>query len=145
MEESLRYSDILNKWNKERIDIRTYSPLTLAYIGDDVYDMVIRSLMIASGNASVNKLHQRTAKRVKAESQSFMAHRMTEEGFFDEEELDIYRRGRNAKSHTIAKNASVSDYRSATGFEAVIGYLYMQDRIGRIYEIIEYGLGFLEE
>lgn len=119
-------------------DVRSYSPLTLAYIGDAVYDLVIRSVVVERGNRSANELHKRTTKYVKAEAQSRMIQALQE--YLTEEEEAVYKRGRNAKSYTTAKNASVSDYRKATGFEALVGYLYLTDRSERVLELMKKGL-----
>lgn len=123
-------------------DIRTYSPLTLAYIGDGVFDLVIRSLVVARGNARANALHHRTSRIVKAQTQAELIETILPE--LSEAERDIYRRGRNAKSPTMAKNASMSDYRKATGFEALMGYLYLTDQFGRILELVKTGLDELK-
>lgn len=119
-------------------DIRTYSPLTLAYIGDAVYELVIRTMVVEKGNAPVNKLHKRSASLVKASTQASMSKHI--EAILSEDELHVMKRGRNAKSYTSAKNASVIDYRHATGFEALIGYLYLNDETERMLTIIKYGL-----
>lgn len=123
------------------VDLRTYSPLTLAYIGDGIFDIIIRTVVVGKGNTQANKLHQRTSKIVKAETQARMIEALEE--FLTEEEADIYRRGRNAKSPTTAKNASVGDYRKATGLEALIGYLYLKDEMDRIMELVKKGLELL--
>ena len=102
---------ILDKFGIEMKDIRTYSPLTLAYIGDGVYDLVIRSMVVGEGNTHVNDLHRHTSQIVKAQTQSEMIGELMPD--LNEEELAIYRRGRNAKSATMAKNATVGDYRRA--------------------------------
>lgn len=121
------------------VDIRTYSPLALAYIGDGIYDLVIRSLVVAKGNTRAGELHKRTSQIVKAHTQAEMADVLMP--FLSEEETDIYRRGRNAKSPTMAKNATMTDYRKATGFEALMGYLYLCDRFPRIVELVKHGVG----
>lgn len=120
------------------VDIRTYSPLTLAYIGDGIFDVVIRSIVVGRGNTPVNQLHHKTSHIVKANSQAMMAEVLLDE--MTDTEKDIYRRGRNAKSHTMAKNATVMDYRSATGFEALMGYLYLTDAMDRILELVSIAL-----
>ena len=120
------------------VDIRTYSPLTLAYIGDGIYDLVIRSLVVAGGNARANDLHHRTSHIVKAKTQAEMIDGLLP--VLNETEQDIYRRGRNAKSPTMAKNATMSDYRKATGFEALMGYLYLTDQFERMLFLIRTGL-----
>lgn len=119
-------------------DIRRYSPLTLAYIGDAIYDLVIRTLLVGKGNAPVNHLHRQASSMVKAEAQKKSLYRI--EPLLTEEELSIYRRGRNAKSYTTAKNASVGDYRIATGFEALLGYLYLTGQMERLLFLVKTGL-----
>lgn len=119
-------------------DIKTYSPLTLAYIGDAVFEIVIRTMLVEHGNSHVNRLNQKASKLVRASAQKDMLFVIEE--MLTEEEHSIYKRGRNAKSITIAKNASVTDYRIATGLEALIGYLYLQNNMNRVIELIEAGL-----
>ncbi len=126
----------------EEVDIREYSPLTLAYIGDCVYDLVIKSLVINAGNKQVNKLHQETSKLVQASAQSLMMRTMQEH--LTEEEHAVYKRGRNAKSVSPAKNQSITDYRRATGFEALLGYLYLKKDYKRLLDLIKVGLDSLE-
>lgn len=117
------------------VDIRSYSPLTLAYIGDGVFDLIIRSVVVGRGNTSANRLHQRTSRIVKAQTQAQIIAYL--EPKLTQEEADIYRRGRNAKSPTMAKNATVADYRKATGLEALVGYLYLTDRFERLVELVK--------
>ncbi|WP_405374278.1 Mini-ribonuclease 3 [Pseudobutyrivibrio sp.] len=137
MEASL--NDYLNsKFDIEPKDIRTYSPLTLAYIGDAIFDVVVRSILVNKGNTAVNKLHQRASSVVKAPTQARMAAALIDD--FTEEEADWYRRGRNSKPHTKAKNATTMDYLEATGFEAVMGYLYLTGDMDRICELVRRGI-----
>lgn len=119
-------------------DIRSYSPLTLAYIGDSIYDLVVRTMLVGKGNAPVNSLHRRASSLVKAEAQRESLRRI--EAVLTEEEQSVYRRGRNAKSYTSAKNASITDYRIATGFEALMGYLYLTGQMDRLLELVKLGL-----
>ncbi len=126
----------------EEVDIREYSPLTLAYIGDCVYDLVIKSLVINAGNKQVNKLHQETSRLVQASAQSLMMRTMQEH--LTEEEHAVYKRGRNAKSVSPAKNQSITDYRRATGFEALLGYLYLKKDYKRLLDLVKIGLDSLE-
>lgn len=119
-------------------DVRAYSPLTLAYIGDAIYELVIRSVVVERANRSANDLHKKTVRYVKAETQSAMIMALQEE--LTEEELAVYKRGRNAKSHTMAKNASMSDYRKATGFEALMGYLYLMGQTDRLLYLVKKGI-----
>ena len=126
----------------EEVDIQTYSPLALAYIGDSVYDVVIKSLVLNQGNRQVQKLHQDTSKLVQASTQSLMMRTMQEH--LTEEEHGVYKRGRNAKSVTPAKNQTVTDYRRATGFEALLGYLYLKKDFKRLIDLVKIGLDSLE-
>ena len=136
-------NDYLNdKFDIEPKEIRTYSPLTLAYIGDAIFDVVIRSILVNKGNTAVNKLHQRASSIVKAPTQAKMAAALMED--FTDEEADWYRRGRNSKPHTKAKNATTRDYLEATGFEAVIGYLYLTGNMDRICELVRRGITLLQ-
>lgn len=131
-------SKIRDYFDVKDVDIRTYSPLTLAYIGDGIYDLVIRSIIVGRGNTKASKLHMRTSQIVKANAQAQVIEAI--EDLLTEEEEEIYKRGRNAKSPTMAKNASMKDYRKATGFGALVGYLYLQDRFERILELTKIGL-----
>ncbi|MCD8046940.1 MAG: ribonuclease III [Clostridiales bacterium] len=147
MEESVEkqnglYSSITEYFHIKDVDIHTYSPLTLAYIGDGIYDLVIRSLVVGQGNTRVNQLHHHTSHLVKAHSQSEMMSYLLPE--LTPEEEDYYRRGRNAKSPTMAKNATVADYRRATGFEALMGYLYLTDQTDRLLYLVNLGLDRLK-
>lgn len=119
-------------------DLRGYSPLTLAYIGDAIYDLVIRTLVVKHGNCQPNKLHRRASALVKASAQAELIERILPS--LTEEELQIYKRGRNAKSYTIAKNATMLDYRKATGLEALMGYLYLKEDTKRMIDLIRLGL-----
>ena len=125
----------------EEVDIHTYSPLTLAYIGDSIYDLIIKSLVINHGNKQVNKLHNETSRLVQASSQSLMMRTMQEH--LTEEEHAVYKRGRNAKSISPAKNQSITDYRRATGFEALLGYLYLKKEWKRMLDLVKIGLDSL--
>ena len=127
----------------EEQDIRSYSPLTLAYIGDGVYELIIRTILVKKGNCPVNRLHKKASSLVKAAAQSGIMEIIEKE--LTPEELSVYRRGRNAHSPTMAKHATMADYRRATGFEALIGYLYLQKEYRRIVDLIKIGLKGLEE
>lgn len=120
-------------------DLRTYSPLTLAYIGDGIYELIIRTILVKQGNCPVNQLHRRASSLVKAAAQSVMVEKL--EPLLTEEERGVYRRGRNAHSPTMAKHATMSDYRRATGFEALMGYLYLKEDYTRMVELVRMGIG----
>ena len=100
-------------------DPTTLSPLTLAFIGDTVFDLIVRTRAVQSGNAPVNKLHKRCSSLVNATTQATMMRELM--SLLTKEEEVIFRRGRNAKSYTSAKNANIKDYRTATGLEALLG------------------------
>lgn len=135
--------DIINYFDGKDIDIRTYSPLTLAYIGDDVFDLIIRTIVVNKGNTSPNKLHGNTIQYVSARAQSNILDSIMP--ILTDEEKDIARRGRNSKPHSKAKNASTIDYLKATALESVVGYLYLKDDMERIFELIEYGINKIED
>ncbi len=143
MEESLSLLKKLKlEFNYEDVDLRNYSPLTLAFLGDCVFDLIVRTVIVERGNRAPESLHKKKSAVVKAGTQSKMAEILLDR--LSQEELAVYKRGRNAKSYSVAKNASVSDYRRATGLETLLGYLYLQDREDRIIELIKYALVQLE-
>lgn len=125
------------------VDVREYSPLVLAYIGDAVYEVVIRTLILNRGNTQVNKMHKRASELVKAETQARFYKLL--EARLTPEEQSVYRRGRNAKSATMPKHATMRDYRMATGFEALIGYLYLTEQMERMAELLGAGLDAMGE
>ena len=120
MEESLRFYQ--------------YSPLALAYIGDSIYDLKIKSYVVDKTNMQVEKYHAIVSKVVCARYQADFADRFMDS--FTETEMDVFKRGRNAEVHTKAKNASMAEYKKATGFEAVLGYLYMTKNYERLDELV---------
>ncbi len=138
MEESLNFSNLKKNLQIEDKDIRTFSPLSLAYIGDTIFDLMIRSVVLANGNTPVSKMHKACSEIVCATSQAAMIDAIFD--YLTVEEKEVVTRGRNAKSKTTAKNASVLDYRKATSLEALLGYLYMEDKVDRLYELITLGL-----
>lgn len=135
MEESMTILEAIKRdFGCGEVDIRTYSPLTLAYIGDAIYDLVIRTIVVERGNRSADKLHKKTVTYVNARVQARMIEAL--ENDLTEEEEAVYHRGRNAKSYSSAKNASVIEYRKATGLEALCGYLYLQGQQERLLYLI---------
>ena len=142
MEEGLNGLSMLSQIHREfgggEIDLRTYSPLTLAYIGDAVFEIIIRTLIVEKGQRAANTLHRHTTKIVCAQTQAKMIDAVYDN--LTQEEQDIYRRGKNTKIHSSAKNASLADYRKATGFEALCGYLFLKDDTVRITSIIRQAL-----
>ncbi len=143
MEKSLSLlAQIKEEFGCKEVDVRAYSPLTLAYIGDSIYDLVIRTVVVERANRAANDLHKKTVKYVNATVQARMAEALQD--VMTEEELAVYKRGRNAKSYTSAKNATIGDYRKATGLEALFGYLYLMDKMERVFELLKTGLEKLE-
>ena len=124
------FEAVSGKINVSGGDINQYSPLVFAYLGDAVYEVFVRSLVVTQGNAPVHVMHKRSVSLVKAKAQSETIHRILEK--LTPEEQDIVRRGRNAKSATVPKNADVTEYRYATGFEALLGYLYLKGDYDRL-------------
>lgn len=146
MEKELNKKELLDQIKTEfqcgKVDIRSYSPLTLAFLGDCVFEIIIRTVIVERGNRPPNRLHKDKAKIVNAATQARMIEVLEEK--LTEEERNVYHRGRNAKSYTSAKNASITDYRKATGLEALCGYLYLQGRMDRVLELVKNGLHKLE-
>lgn len=138
MEKSLNFSEVKNTFQIKNQDIRSFSPLALAYIGDTIFDLMIRSIVLAGGNTPVSKMHKACSEIVCATSQAAIYDAIYED--LTEEEQEVATRGRNAKSKTTAKNASVLDYRKATALEALLGYLYMEEQNERLYELVHLGL-----
>ena len=139
MDESINLlAKIKQEFDCKDVDLRTYSPLTLAFLGDCVYDIIIRTVVVERGNRAAQGLHKKKSYLVNAKTQKELIESIQD--LLTEEEENIYRRGRNAKSYTTAKNASVGDYRKATGFEALLGYLYLDDKMDRVMYLIKEGL-----
>ena len=124
-------------------DWKLYSQLTLAYLGDAVYEMVIRTICVKRTNMQTQKLHRKVTGYVSAKAQAKMMGALI--GELTEEEESIYRRGRNSKPYTKAKNASMEEYLKATGFEALVGYLYLQKEYERMNALIAHGIEALQE
>ena len=110
----------------------------LAYIGDAVYELIIRSILVSMGNRPVNKLNKDATSLVKAGAQSEIIKLISDN--LSEEEYTVFKRGRNSSPHTMAKNASMTDYKYATGFEALIGFLYLDNRCDRALELVKLGI-----
>ena len=139
MEESIKIPSLMKEaLQLEPIDVCSYSPLALAYMGDAVYEVLIRTRVMNRGSMQVNKMHKKSVSLVKAEAQARMIQALQEE--LTEEETAVYKRGRNAHSASSAKNASIRDYRMATGFEALVGYLYLTGQYERLLKLVHDGL-----
>lgn len=139
MEESLSLLEkIKETFRCGEIDVKTYSPLALAFMGDCIFEIIIRTVVVERGNRRAESLHKEKSAVVNAKVQAKMAEALLPQ--LTEEELACYKRGRNAKSHTVAKNASIGEYRKATGLEALYGYLYLCGREDRLMELTKLGL-----
>ena len=139
MEESLTLLNLIKRdFGLGEVDLKTLSPLTLAFVGDCIYDLILRTVIVERHNASPNQLHREKSRLAKASAQAEMAEVLQEH--LTQEELAVYRRGRNAKSHTTAKNASVLDYRKATGLEALYGWLYLSGQEERLLQLLRLSL-----
>ena len=139
MEKSLILKEkFFETFGLEEQDLRTYSPLTLAYIGDAIFELVVRTVLAERKNTQAEKLHKAATKIVKAGTQALMIETIKEE--LTEEEMAVFKRGRNAKAVTRAKNATMSEYRRATGFEALMGWLYLKGDIERMIQLIHLGV-----
>ncbi|MCI8496764.1 MAG: ribonuclease III [Clostridiales bacterium] len=115
------------------LDVRTVSPLTLAYLGDGVYELLMRESMVNEGNCRPKDLHRVTAGRVCAKAQAAAVKRIQPQ--LTEEEEAVLKRGRNAHTNRVLKNTSSEEYHLATGLEALFGYLYLTGKMDRILEL----------
>lgn len=143
MEETIGLSALLNVFGDKSKVAEAYSPLVFAYIGDCIFDLIIKQRVVADGNRSVQKLHEKVSCYVNAAAQSKMMRSLQD--LLTDEERAIYKRGRNSKSVSPAKNQSITDYRRATGFEALVGYLYMCGDYDRLQQLIGVALRKMEE
>ena len=137
MDQDLKY--LKESFGITEIDANSLSPLMLAYVGDAVYEVVIRAMLLKTGGSTTKKINREAIKYVSAPAQAESAERI--KPHLTEKETEILRRGRNAHSATTAKNATVSQYRKATGFEALMGYLFLTDDIRRMTDLIKIAVG----
>ena len=138
MEENRLASYIVKKFQMREANTKGYSPLTLAFIGDSVFDLIIKTIIVERANQSVNHLHENVSELVRAKTQADMADILWDD--LEEEEQAVYKRGKNAKPYTMAKNATRTEYKKATGLEALVGYLYLTDQMDRALELVQIGL-----
>lgn len=122
----------------EEKDAKLLNGLALAYMGDGIYEMYIRHYLLEQGDTKPNQLHRKATKFVSAKAQARLIQKMVDESVIKEEEVTYFKRGRNAKSHTKAKNVDVATYNKSTGFEALFGYLYLTKQQERLKELIEW-------
>lgn len=127
--------ELLEKNNINKVNAKLYSPVTLAYLGDAIYEMFVRTKLVREHNVQVNKLQRLSIQYVKASAQAEQYKKIEE--YLTEEEKKIAKRGKNAKVNTMPKNADPVDYMIATGFEALMGWLYLEGKIDRLVEIVD--------
>ena len=123
------------KREKDINDAKLLSPLVWAYVGDSVYELFVRTKLVNKSNAKPHKLHIESIKYVKAKAQADILKKIQDS--LSDDEKDIVRRGRNTENHHVAKNSNVADYSQSTGFEALIGYLYLTKQDERLEEILK--------
>lgn len=134
--------DYLNKFNFPKNIIADYSPLSLAFIGDAVFEVYVRTHVLSKGNMPPHKLHILAASFVNSKSQAKIMHEISKH--LKEDELEIAKRGRNAKSASVPKNADITDYKNATGLESLLGYLYLSGKSERLEELMELAVKIIE-
>lgn len=139
MEKGIGLPDIIwEKFDCKEQDVRNFSPLTLAYIGDCVYELLIRTVVVERGNKAPQKLHKESSDFSKAGTQCKLYEALLD--VVSEEEADVLKRGKNAHVHTKAKNATLGEYRKATALEALLGYLYLKGKMERVLELMKLGM-----
>jgi len=136
---------MMREYTLRTADVKQLNSLALAYMGDAVLEQYVREHLLRSGRVKPNTLHKEATKYVSAKAQAHVVHVMLQEKFLSEEEEAILRRGRNAKSGSVPKNTDLQTYKYSTGFEAVIGSLYLQEQVERVREIIEKAILTIEE
>lgn len=140
----MRESEIRDCFGLPDGDLAGYSPLTLAFIGDSIYALIAKTVIVERTNCPANVLHKETVKYVSAVAQANITRYLMENNMLTERESAILRRGRNAKASSVAKNASVGDYRLATGLEALAGYLYLDGKTERLLELLKAGFEYID-
>ncbi|MCM3358559.1 MULTISPECIES: Mini-ribonuclease 3 [unclassified Psychrobacillus] len=125
-------------------DVKQLNSLALAYMGDAVFEQVVREHLIRSGRVRPNILHKEATNYVSAKAQATIVKEMLNTNFLTEEEEAVLRRGRNAKSGTVPKNTDVLTYHYSTAFEAVIGSLYLSEQADRLQEVLRFSIEFID-
>ena len=142
MEQNSLPALITDRFGLDQKDVNAMPALTLAYLGDCIYELVIRTVLVERGITHVSELNRAAVSYVRASVQKDIFFAIENE--LDEEETAVYKRGRNVKSSSCPKNASIADYHTATGFEALMGYLYAKGRTERLLELVSLGVGRLD-
>jgi ribonuclease III family protein len=123
----------LERFYNAQCDPKSFSPLTLAFVGDAVFEVFVRERLVCMGNRPVNDLHRLSVEQVCSRAQAQFSERLLP--VLTEEESEAFRRGRNAHTNHVPKNSEVSDYHAATGFESLFGYLYLCGQMDRLREL----------
>lgn len=126
-------------------DVKQLNSLALAYMGDAVFEQVVREHLIRSGRVRPNILHKEATNYVSAKAQATIVKEMLDKDFLSEEEQAVLRRGRNAKSGSVPKNTDVITYHHSTAFEAVVGSLYLSEQTERLQEVLDFSINFIDE
>lgn len=126
-------------------DAKLLNGLALAYIGDAIYELAVREYLVEAGQTKPNQLHHYATQYVSAKAQSKLIDTMLEEDWLSDEEMTFYKRGRNAKSHTRAKNVDAKTYSQSSGFESLMGYLYLTQQSERLDELINYCIEYINK
>lgn len=126
-------------------DAKLLNGLALAYVGDAIYELAIRSYLLTIGETHVGQLHAYATRYVSARAQAKIIKYFQEEELLTEEEFEYYKRGRNSKINTRAKNTDIQTYLQSTGFESLMGYLYLTEQEERLEELIKLSIEFINE
>ncbi len=135
MEDTLKLEESINQSNMSEKEAYQYSPLALAYIGDSALDLLVKTYYVKNSNKQTYKYHKDVCNIVKAVNQAQFIDSIMDE--LSEDEMDIYKRGRNATTHSKAKNATMGEYRKATGLEALFGYLYLKGDMAKLNSFVD--------
>lgn len=127
------------------VDYMQTNGIALAYMGDAIYEVYVREHLLKQGMTKPTRLHHRATRFVSAKAQAFLIEKMMAEEILNKKELEFFKRGRNAKSHTSAKNTNVVTYRISTGFEALFGYLYLSEQKERLNELAQWCIDTVEK
>lgn len=119
--------------------------LTLAYIGDSIYDIMVREYVVCNHLGKINDLHKKSSSIVSAKAQAEFMRYLLEENILNEEEISVYGRAKNQKNNSKAKNATIMEYKLATGLEAIFGYLYLEKNFLRLEELFSYIIKYYEK
>lgn len=126
-------------------DAKLLNGLALAYMGDAVFELAIREYLLDTGKTKPNQLHQTATQYVSAKAQASMMKEMLHQNLLTDEEMSYYKRGRNSKINTKAKNTDIQTYLQSTGFESLMGYLYLTEQEDRLNELIEWCIAFVNK